>query len=89
MKTFKIGLVLLSGVTSKLEAVSNPRKILGLNLMVDSIVVCAWGEDGAAARDKNGSVYVRSFAFLFNIPRRCSQINFCLSFFSRPHNNFH
>ena len=47
-------------MTSKLEAVTNPEKVLGSNLRPDSIVVCAWGEDGAAARDKNGSLYVSS-----------------------------
>ncbi len=49
---------LSKGVTSKLEAVSNPEKILDSILKSSLIVVCPWGEDGAAARDEDGTVLV-------------------------------
>ena len=46
------------GVKTKLEAVSEPEQVLGSTLRPDSVVVCAWGDDGAAARDQDGSVFV-------------------------------
>jgi hypothetical protein len=43
---------------TKFEAVSAPEKVLGSNLRSDAIVVCAWGEDGAAVRGRDGTIYV-------------------------------
>ena len=46
------------GHRSKADVVSKPELILGPRLRPASVVVCAWGDDGAAARDRDGSIHI-------------------------------